>query len=272
MPSLGLPIYGQKTAPETRRRKQPDEPEARARPSRVSSRRAPRRRPRGFRAAASSRSSAPPSRWRAASLQAAAREARAVRARAGGVDAQHARGVRDRGERGGVRRRARRPGLRGTAGRRSRATGSTRRASAGATRSVRRSCSSSTIRRACAGSRGRARARMVDAPAGDRRARARARQGRRRPAQVPCRADELADARRAAPRLERFPRARFDAWSATGRARSAGAAIAFGRSLDATYDVAKADVILSLDSTSSRSRASTRATPASSPRAARAIG
>ena len=49
--------------------------------------------------------------------------------------------------------------------------------------------------------------------------------------------------------LERFPRARFDTWSATGEgAQRAGAAIAFGRPLDATYDVAKADVILSLDS------------------------
>ncbi|HSD20168.1 MAG TPA: TAT-variant-translocated molybdopterin oxidoreductase [Anaeromyxobacter sp.] len=64
---------------------------------------------------------------------------------------------------------------------------------------------------------------------------------------APTSSPTLGDLRRRV--LERFPRARFDTWSATGEgAQRAGAAIAFGRPLDATYDVAKADVILSLDS------------------------
>ncbi|HEX9050620.1 MAG TPA: 4Fe-4S ferredoxin, partial [Anaeromyxobacter sp.] len=49
--------------------------------------------------------------------------------------------------------------------------------------------------------------------------------------------------------LKRFPRARFDAWSAFGddEARE-GARLAFGKPLDASYRIAVADVILSLDS------------------------
>jgi Fe-S-cluster-containing dehydrogenase component len=49
--------------------------------------------------------------------------------------------------------------------------------------------------------------------------------------------------------LKRFPRARFDAWSAFGddQARE-GARIAFGKPADATYRVGDADVILALES------------------------
>ncbi len=49
--------------------------------------------------------------------------------------------------------------------------------------------------------------------------------------------------------LERFPRARFDAWSPiSDEAARAGAALAFGRPLDATASLAGADVVLSLES------------------------
>ncbi|HEX9243181.1 MAG TPA: Fe-S-cluster-containing hydrogenase [Anaeromyxobacter sp.] len=48
--------------------------------------------------------------------------------------------------------------------------------------------------------------------------------------------------------LARFPRSRFDAWSAAGEdAGRAGAALAFGRPLEATWHLADADVILSLE-------------------------
>jgi molybdopterin-containing oxidoreductase family iron-sulfur binding subunit len=48
--------------------------------------------------------------------------------------------------------------------------------------------------------------------------------------------------------LERFPKARFDAWSAVFEdGPRLGAAIAFGRPMDATFHLADADVILSLD-------------------------
>jgi molybdopterin-containing oxidoreductase family iron-sulfur binding subunit len=48
--------------------------------------------------------------------------------------------------------------------------------------------------------------------------------------------------------LQRFPRARFDAWSAVSddRARG-GAAVAFGRPLETSWSLSDADVILSLD-------------------------
>jgi len=45
----------------------------------------------------------------------------------------------------------------------------------------------------------------------------------------------------------RFPKARFVAWSATAGEAGAGAAAAFGRPLETTYDLAKADVVVSLD-------------------------
>ncbi len=49
--------------------------------------------------------------------------------------------------------------------------------------------------------------------------------------------------------LERFPRARFDAWSPlSDDAARAGAALAFGRPLDATLSLTGADVVLSLES------------------------
>ncbi len=49
--------------------------------------------------------------------------------------------------------------------------------------------------------------------------------------------------------LARFPKARFDAWAPAGDdAARAGAAIAFGRPLEAILDVGKADVLLALDS------------------------
>ncbi|HTN53377.1 MAG TPA: 4Fe-4S ferredoxin, partial [Anaeromyxobacter sp.] len=49
--------------------------------------------------------------------------------------------------------------------------------------------------------------------------------------------------------LERFPRARFDAWAAVDDdAERAGAAIAFGRPLASVISVERADVILSLES------------------------
>ncbi|ABS25052.1 TAT-variant-translocated molybdopterin oxidoreductase [Anaeromyxobacter sp. Fw109-5] len=64
---------------------------------------------------------------------------------------------------------------------------------------------------------------------------------------APTSSPTLGDLRRRL--LERFPKARFVAWSpAAGGAERGGAEIAFGRPLDATYEVAKADVILSLDS------------------------
>jgi molybdopterin-containing oxidoreductase family iron-sulfur binding subunit len=62
----------------------------------------------------------------------------------------------------------------------------------------------------------------------------------------PTTSPTLADLRRRI--LARFPRARFDAWSAAGEdAGRAGAALAFGRPLDATWHLADADVILSLE-------------------------
>jgi Fe-S-cluster-containing dehydrogenase component len=62
----------------------------------------------------------------------------------------------------------------------------------------------------------------------------------------PTTSPTLADLRRRI--LERFPRARFDAWAPAGDdAARAGAQIAFGRPLEATYALAQADVILSLD-------------------------
>ncbi len=48
--------------------------------------------------------------------------------------------------------------------------------------------------------------------------------------------------------LQRFPRARFDAWSSTSDDQArAGAAVAFGRPLDASWHLAEADVVLALD-------------------------
>ncbi|MFO0584593.1 MAG: 4Fe-4S dicluster domain-containing protein [Anaeromyxobacter sp.] len=47
--------------------------------------------------------------------------------------------------------------------------------------------------------------------------------------------------------LARFPKAKLVAWSATAGEAGAGTAAAFGRPLEPTYDVARADVILSLD-------------------------
>jgi Fe-S-cluster-containing dehydrogenase component len=48
--------------------------------------------------------------------------------------------------------------------------------------------------------------------------------------------------------LQRFPQARFDAWSALSEAQArAGSAVAFGRPLDASWALSGADVILSLD-------------------------
>ncbi|WP_242370767.1 TAT-variant-translocated molybdopterin oxidoreductase [Anaeromyxobacter sp. SG26] len=65
---------------------------------------------------------------------------------------------------------------------------------------------------------------------------------------APTSSPTVADLRRRL--LERFPKARFDTWAPAGgdAAQRAGAAIALGRPLDATFEVAKADVILSLDS------------------------
>jgi molybdopterin-containing oxidoreductase family iron-sulfur binding subunit len=62
----------------------------------------------------------------------------------------------------------------------------------------------------------------------------------------PTTSPTLADLRRRI--LERFPKARFDAWSPIGDdAARAGAELAFGRPLDASWSLADADVILSLD-------------------------
>ena len=48
--------------------------------------------------------------------------------------------------------------------------------------------------------------------------------------------------------LQRFPQARFDAWAAASEDRArTGAALAFGRPLDASWALAEADVILALD-------------------------
>jgi molybdopterin-containing oxidoreductase family iron-sulfur binding subunit len=62
----------------------------------------------------------------------------------------------------------------------------------------------------------------------------------------PTTSPTLADLRKRI--LARFPRARFDAWSAAGEDPGrAGAALAYGRPLDATWHLADADVILSLE-------------------------
>ena len=63
----------------------------------------------------------------------------------------------------------------------------------------------------------------------------------------PTSSPTLADLRRRV--LERFPKARFDAWTALGdRDAREGARIAFGRPLEAVLALADADVILSLES------------------------
>ncbi len=62
----------------------------------------------------------------------------------------------------------------------------------------------------------------------------------------PTSSPTLADLRRRI--LERFPRARFDAWSALGDAQREGARLAFGRPLDAVLALGEADVVLSLES------------------------
>ncbi|GAO02024.1 Fe-S-cluster-containing hydrogenase [Anaeromyxobacter sp. PSR-1] len=63
----------------------------------------------------------------------------------------------------------------------------------------------------------------------------------------PTSSPAVADLRRRI--LERFPKARFDAWAPVGAdAGRAGAALAFGKPLDASASLADADVILSLES------------------------
>jgi molybdopterin-containing oxidoreductase family iron-sulfur binding subunit len=63
----------------------------------------------------------------------------------------------------------------------------------------------------------------------------------------PSSSPTLADLRRRV--LARFPRARFDAWSARGDGEAReGARIAFGRPLDAVLSLGEADVVLSLES------------------------